>query len=54
MNQRWKHSLVKTLVWLLAEVCLNSIGTDDLADYSEFVFEKDATILNRQIKKKKS
>ena len=31
--------LAKVLLWLAAEVVLNLVGLDDLADYSEFVFE---------------
>ncbi|PSN19127.1 hypothetical protein C7271_08940 [filamentous cyanobacterium CCP5] len=30
--------VLKSIVWLLAEVCLTAIGTDDLADYGEYVF----------------
>ena len=29
----------RILVWLAAEILLTSLGTDDLADYSEFIFE---------------
>lgn len=29
----------KTVVWLFAEVVLTAIGTDDLADYGEYVFK---------------
>ncbi len=40
MNIRWQKLLVKMSFWLAAEIFLNLIGIDDLADYSEFVFEK--------------
>ncbi len=35
---RWQKLLQKTLIWLAAEIILNSLGVDTLADYSEFVF----------------
>ena len=40
MNVRWKKLLVKTTLWLVAEIWFNFLGIDDLADYSEFIFEK--------------
>ncbi|MBE9046217.1 hypothetical protein IQ255_17695 [Pleurocapsales cyanobacterium LEGE 10410] len=42
----WKQSLSRILVWLAAEVILNCVGLDDLADYSEFVFERNIIALN--------
>ncbi|MFP4007698.1 MAG: hypothetical protein ACLFV6_06775 [Spirulinaceae cyanobacterium] len=36
-RQRW---LLKLIVWLWAEIILNFVGIDDIADYSEFVFER--------------
>ena len=42
MEIRWKILLTKTLIWLVAEIILNFIGIDNLADYSEFVFDKNA------------
>lgn len=36
----WKKILFKAMIWLTAEIFLNFIGLDDLADYSEFIFEK--------------
>lgn len=39
MNIRWQKLLVKTFFWLATEIVLNLIGIDDLADYSEFIFE---------------
>ena len=38
MPIRWKKLLQTTLIWLAAEILLNSLGVDTLADYSEFVF----------------
>ena len=38
MPIRWKKLLHTTLIWLAAEILLNSLGVDTLADYGEFVF----------------
>jgi hypothetical protein len=35
------------LMWLMAEILLNWVGFDNLADYSEFVFEKRSVMLVR-------
>ncbi|WP_201026066.1 hypothetical protein [Mastigocoleus testarum] len=35
----WRKLFLKTFVWLITELLLNLIGIDDLADYSEFLFE---------------
>jgi hypothetical protein len=34
-----KDTLKKVLTWLVAEIVLNTVGLDTLANYSEFVFE---------------
>jgi hypothetical protein len=39
MNTRRKGTTKKILTWLVAEIVLNAVGLDTLADYSEFVFE---------------
>ena len=44
MQISWKILLTKTLIWLAAEILLNSIGLDTLADYSEFVFDKNTIV----------
>ena len=49
MNLSGKHLLVKILVWLLAEICFNYIGIDELADYSEFIFDTNVVVFNSQI-----
>lgn len=43
MKAIWQKSLMKVIVWLAAEIILNCVGLDDLADYSEFVFERHDT-----------
>ncbi|MDJ0708096.1 MAG: hypothetical protein QNJ46_32890 [Leptolyngbyaceae cyanobacterium MO_188.B28] len=40
MNAQWKKGLIRTVVWVTAEILLNCVGGDDLADYSEFIFER--------------
>ncbi len=45
MKLEWKKVLVKTTVWLAAEIVLNLVGLDNLADYSEFIYEQDVTTL---------
>ncbi len=37
-----KNKLIaKTVFWLATEILFNFVGIDDLADYSEFVFENN-------------
>lgn len=44
MKMQWQKVFVKTTVWLTAEILLNLLGVDDLADYSEFIFERHFTV----------
>lgn len=37
----WKLIAYKTGVWLAAEIWLNLIGLDNIADYSEFIFTQN-------------
>ena len=37
----WKQVVYKTGIWLAAEIWLNIIGLDNIADYSEFIFAQD-------------
>ncbi len=41
-----KTLLAKTIVWLVAEILLNFLGIDDMADYSEFIWEKHVLMLS--------
>ncbi|MGF1480750.1 MAG: hypothetical protein ACFB4I_14900 [Cyanophyceae cyanobacterium] len=45
MNKTWKFSLARGVVWLASEILLTLLGIDDLADYSEFIFERNALVL---------
>lgn len=42
MKTQRRQLFTKTIVWLVAEVVLNLAGLDNLADYSEFVFDQHA------------
>ena len=44
MKPSSKKLLIKCLFWLAAEIILNFVGLDNLADYSEFVFEKNLIV----------
>ena len=44
MKVKWKALLTKTLIWLLAEILLDTMGLDTLSDYSEFVFDRNAMV----------
>ncbi len=46
MKMRWKKLLLRTTVWLAAEICLGFLGIDVLADYSEFIFERHVIVLS--------
>ena len=42
-----REKFTRVFIWLIAEILLNYIGIDDLADYSEFLFEKPITVIER-------
>jgi hypothetical protein len=42
MQALWQKILIKITLWLIVEIILNLLGLDNLADYSEFVFEGKA------------
>lgn len=49
MQVKWKKLLTKTVVWLAAEILLNFLGMDNLADYSEFIFDRGVVALEADI-----
>ncbi len=49
MKLKWKKLLTRMTLWLLVEVSLNLLGLDDLADYSEFIFERNLALPTSQI-----
>ncbi|NET37586.1 MAG: hypothetical protein F6K19_37135 [Cyanothece sp. SIO1E1] len=38
---------LKATTWLLAEIFLNLLGIDELADYSEFIFDPGVIVGSR-------
>lgn len=48
MDSQWRFVLCRLLVWAVAEIVFSSLGMDDLADYSEFLWEKDPSVLIAQ------
>lgn len=48
MKRQWKTIWVKATIWLVTEIVLNLLGLDNLADYSEFLFEKELAIAMHQ------
>jgi hypothetical protein len=45
MNVKWRKLLIRGSLWLTLEIILNCVGIDDIADYSEYVFERNQTTL---------
>ncbi len=45
MSVRWQKLLLTITFWLATEICFNFLGIDDMADYSEFIFEKPVILL---------
>ncbi len=45
MKVRWQKLLLTATFWLATEICFNFLGIDDIADYSEFIFEKPVILL---------
>lgn len=44
MKGQWKKTLVKITVSLSVDILLNLLGLDDLANYSQFIFEQEFVI----------
>lgn len=39
MKTKWSTLVLKIIIWLSGEIYLTAIGLDNLADYSEFIFQ---------------
>lgn len=39
--------IARIVIWAIAEIILNYAGIDDLADYSEFLFEKPVAMISQ-------
>ena len=48
MDIQWRFIFGKFFVWLAAEIVLSMLGIDDLADYSEFLFDRNVPVLMAQ------
>lgn len=48
MKMQWQRIWLKAAFWLLTEIILNLLGLDNLADYSEFLFEQEVAFALRQ------
>ena len=44
MKTQWKKLCFKATFWLVTEIVLNLIGLDNLADYSEFIFDQEVLV----------
>ena len=42
---RWKPFLFRISVWLIAEIGLNCLGLDTMADYSEFIWDRNYLVV---------
>ena len=42
MKIKWSKLIIYLTIWLATELFLTFLGMDDLADYSEFIFERYA------------
>ncbi|MFP4411967.1 hypothetical protein [Coleofasciculus sp.] len=43
-HKQWKKAFFKVTTWVLSEIVLNLLGLDDLADYSEFIFDPEVIV----------
>ena len=44
MRVQWQKLLLRTGIWLCAEISLTVLGLDDLADYSEYIFQNRSEV----------
>lgn len=47
MKVKLRQLIFKLFLWLAAEILLGFLGLDDLADYGEYLEERDAIVLLR-------
>ena len=45
ISVNWRKLLTGIAIWLALEICLSSLGIDDLADYGEFLFDRREIVL---------
>jgi hypothetical protein len=46
MEVKWRKLILKASAWILLEVSLSYLGLDNMADYSEFVFERNLIVFS--------
>jgi hypothetical protein len=46
MKVRWQQLLFTATFWLATEICFNFLGIDEIADYSEFIFDRQVIVLS--------
>lgn len=46
MDIKWKKLVFKVGVWIALEAFFGYVGVDTIADYSEFIFERNFIILS--------
>jgi len=46
MDIKWKRLVFRVGVWLALELFFGYIGVDTIADYSEFIFERNSITLS--------
>jgi hypothetical protein len=49
MNDRRYSFIPKLITWIFAEIILNWVGLDNLADYGEFLFDSYENAIRRNI-----
>jgi hypothetical protein len=45
MNVKWRKLILKASLWVSLEVVFNCIGIDHIADYSEYLLERNKMVL---------
>ncbi len=40
LQAKWQNFIFRFTLWLLMEILLSYLGLDNMADYSEFFFER--------------
>ena len=46
MEVKWKKLILRASAWLLLEVSLSYLGLDNMADYSEFIFQRNSIVFS--------
>ncbi|HBB34373.1 MAG TPA: hypothetical protein DDZ80_25410 [Cyanobacteria bacterium UBA8803] len=50
MQVRWKTLIIKIGIWLTVEVVLNILGLNNIANYSEFIQDRDLNLAKKNKK----